>query len=53
MVPPDHVTPQFVAGAVMIAAVEKEPEKATEKYRAFLQRGMALMAKMQPGPNSV
>jgi hypothetical protein len=53
MVPSDHVTPQFVAGAVMIAAVEKEPEKATEKYRAFLQRGMALMAKMQPGPNSV
>jgi hypothetical protein len=45
--PPDHVTPQFVAGAVMIAAVQSEPEKAPERYRAFVQRGMALMDKMQ------
>jgi hypothetical protein len=50
--PPDHVTPEFVAGAVMIAAVENEPRKAPEKYRAFLQRGMALLAKMQPGKSS-
>jgi hypothetical protein len=48
--PPDHVTPQFVAGAVMISAVKNQPEKAVEKYRAFLQKGMALMARVKPGP---
>jgi len=50
--PPDHVTPQFVAGAVMIAAVETEPGKAPQKHRAFLQRGMTLLAKVQPGTSS-
>jgi len=47
--PPDHVTPQLVAGAVMIVAVQTKPEKAAEKYRVFLQKGMALMARMKPG----
>ena len=47
--PPEHVTPQFVAGAVMVAAVKNQPEKAPEKYRVFLQKGMALMARMKPG----
>jgi hypothetical protein len=45
--PPDRVTPQFVAGAVMVSAVINQPEKAAEKYRVFLQKGMALMARMQ------
>ena len=49
--PPDHVTPQLVAGAVMIAAVKTQPEKAPEKYRVFLQKGMALMARIKPGPS--
>jgi len=49
--PPDHVTPQLVAGAVMIVAVQTQPEKAAEKYRVFLQKGMALMARMKPGPS--
>ena len=49
--PPDHVTPQLVAGAVMIAAVKNQPEKAAEKYRVFLQKGMALMARIKPGPS--
>ena len=31
----------------MMAAVESQPEKAPEKYRAFLQEGMALLAKVQ------
>ena len=48
--PPDHVTPELVAGAVMIAAVKNQPEKAAEKYRAFLQKGTGLMARMKPGP---
>jgi len=49
--PPDHVTPQLVAGVVMIAAVRTQPEKAVEKYRVFLQKGMALMARIKPGPS--
>jgi hypothetical protein len=50
--PPDHATPQLVAGAVMACAVKRQPEKAPEKYRVFLQKGMALMARMQPGMSS-
>jgi len=45
--PPNHVTRQLVAGAVTIAAVKTQPEKAAEKYRVFLQKGMALMARMK------
>jgi hypothetical protein len=50
--PPDQMTPQFVAGAVMISAVKSHPEKAPEKYRVFLQKGMALMDRMQSGKSS-
>ena len=50
--PPDHITPELVAGAVMIAAVKTQPEKSAEKYRAFLQKGMALMVRIKPGPSS-
>jgi len=51
--PPDHVTPQMVAGAIIVSAVKSQPEKAPEKYRVFLQKGMALMARMQSGPKPV
>jgi len=51
--PADHLTPQFVAGAIIISAVKNQPEKAPEKYRVFLQKGMALMARMQSGPKPV
>jgi hypothetical protein len=50
--PPDHVTPQLVAGAVMVSAVKRQPEKAAEKYRVYLQKGMALMARIKPGMSS-
>jgi hypothetical protein len=46
--PPDHGTPQLVAGAVMVSAVKTQPEKAAEKYRVFLQKGMALMDRIKP-----
>jgi hypothetical protein len=49
--PPDHVTAKLVAGAVMIIAVQTQPEKAAEKYRVFLQKGMALMARIKAGPS--
>jgi hypothetical protein len=47
--PADHLTPQFVAGAIIVSAVKDQPEKAPEKYRVFLQKGMALMARIKPG----
>jgi hypothetical protein len=43
VVPPaEHLTAHAAAGAVMLAVVESEPEKAAEKYRAFLSRGVAV-----------
>jgi hypothetical protein len=45
--PPNHVTPKLVGGAVIVAAVKNQPEKAAEKYRVFLQKGMALMARIK------
>ena len=37
--PAEGLAARGVAGAVMLAAVQKEPEKAEEKYKAFLERG--------------
>jgi hypothetical protein len=48
--PPDHVTSEMVAGAVFLAGVINEPEKANEKYRVFMQKASALMARMQQAP---
>jgi hypothetical protein len=47
--PADHLTPQFVAGTIIVSALKNQPEKAPEKYRVFLQKGMALMARIKPG----
>jgi hypothetical protein len=40
--PAETLTGDAVAGAVMMAVVIKEPEKAPEKYRAFLSRGIEI-----------
>jgi hypothetical protein len=40
--PPRFATAQMVAGAVLIAAVLSEPEKAPEKYRKFLALGIEI-----------
>jgi hypothetical protein len=40
--PPPFATAQMVAGAVLIAAVLTEPEKAPEKYRKFLALGIEI-----------
>jgi hypothetical protein len=45
--PPDHLTSEMVANAVILAGVAKEPQTAKEKYRAFMQKASALMARMQ------
>lgn len=45
--PPDHITSEIVAGAVFLAGVISEPEKANDKYRVFMQKASALIARMQ------
>jgi hypothetical protein len=41
VVPPgDGLTAAAVAGAILLAAVQREPERATEKYRQFIASGM-------------
>jgi hypothetical protein len=45
--PPAHVTSEIIACTVFLAGVIKEPEKAGEKYRAFMQKAMALISRMQ------
>ena len=50
--PPEHVTPLLVASALTLAAVIKEPEKADEKYAAFLRTGLEVAAGRMPWPES-
>jgi hypothetical protein len=45
--PPDHITAEIVGNVVVLAGVVKEPEKAKEKYRVFMQKASALIARMQ------
>jgi hypothetical protein len=45
--PPGHITSELVAGAVVIAGVVTEPQKAKEKYGVFMQKAMALIARLQ------
>jgi hypothetical protein len=46
--PADHLTGHAAAGAVMLAAVARQPEKAPEKYKAFLQIGKEIMNGKEP-----
>lgn len=45
--PPPHAASEIVASVVFLAGVVKEPEKANEKYGVFMQKAMALIARMQ------
>ncbi|MCQ8126866.1 DUF6931 family protein [Methylomonas rivi] len=38
--PADNLTAKAVAGAVMLAAVQSQPEKANDKYLFFLEQGV-------------
>lgn len=40
--PAEDLTGKTVAGAVLLAGVVAEPEKASEKYRAFVTDGLAI-----------
>jgi hypothetical protein len=40
--PAENLSGNAVAGAVMIAVVVKEPQKAPEKYKSFLGRGIEI-----------
>ena len=45
--PPEHATPEIVSGAMLLAGVAVEPQNAKEKYRVFMQKASALMARMK------
>jgi hypothetical protein len=48
-VPPGPtLTAQCVAGALMLAAVQREPEKSDEKYRTFLGHGIQIASGSRP-----
>ena len=42
--PDPSMTPNSIAGSVLLAAAQKEPEKAPEKYPVFLAEGLKLAA---------
>jgi len=45
--PPPLAASEIVASVVFLAGVIKEPEKANDKYGVFMQKAMALIARMQ------
>jgi hypothetical protein len=45
--PGEFMTAKAVAGAVMLAAVATEPEKASEKYQAFLAQAIEVTRKIK------
>ncbi len=47
--PPPHATPSISASAIMLAAVASEPEKAEDKYKVFLQKGITLAKRASRG----
>lgn len=48
VVPPaDDLTARTVTGAVLMAAVVSEPEKAEQKYHRFLEQGIALASSQE------
>jgi hypothetical protein len=47
-VPPDEfLTAKAITGAVVIAAVSTQPERAPEKFRAFIEQGLDVGARLQ------
>jgi len=49
VVPPEkYQAPNAVVGAVLLAAIAKEPEKAEAKYQAFLHQGQKIAANVKP-----
>ncbi len=48
--PPEHITAEIVANTVILSGVISGPEKAADKYRVFMQKGLALMARLQQSP---
>ena len=50
--PAEHLTAHLVASALTLAAVIKEPEKAAEKYAAFLRTGLEVAAGQHAWPGA-
>ena len=53
MPPPEHITGQMVANALVLAAVIKEPEKAAEKHAAFLHTGLEVASGQHAWPEAL
>ncbi len=47
--PPANATPTMAAGAIMMAAVADQPEKAQDKYKIFLQKGITIAQRAPRG----
>ncbi len=45
--PGDFLTAKAVTGAILSAAVSKEPEKAPEKFRAFVAQGLEVAQRIK------
>jgi len=48
--PPDYATPEIVGNVVFLAGVIDQPEKAREKYGVFMQKALALIARLHQSP---
>ena len=49
VVPPaDDLTPRTVAGAILMAGIISQPEKAEQKYMQFLEQGLAIAGGQLP-----
>jgi hypothetical protein len=47
--PADDLTARSIAGAIILAAVARQPQKAPEKYQRFLELGVAAANNPLPG----
>ena len=45
--PGEFLTAKAVSGAVILAAVSKEPKKAPEKFRAFVAQGLEVTQRIK------
>jgi hypothetical protein len=50
--PPEHVTAHLVASALLLAGVIDEPQKAGEKYAAFLRTGLEVASGQRTWPQA-
>jgi hypothetical protein len=50
--PPEKLTAVMVANAVVLTGIGKDPAKANDRYKVFMQKAMALVTRMQQATQS-